>query len=519
MMALEINIAGMTIDKDGLDEAKALLNKEYTTKEEIDHALLILESLTPETVAASYARISRDPDPIPKLREKARSDVAKARASYEMINFGLGHKSIAEHAVFNFDVMGLSRFAVEAIEEKRLQSYTEKSQRYIMLNGDFVLPTEIAGTPLESEFVANIEEQNVFYKESIDKLLAWHKTRDYSANFASLGIPVDNKKRQDDTLLGYAKEDARYALSMATQAQLGMTLSARNLESLIARLRSSGIEELRQIGGKLFACVDGIAPSIIKYTEPTKYFKETRKELAAHVRTLIDPSSMPPYTTPWGATENVKLFNMLHRDDSNLAALLFGASDIDYDQALDIISELDEDKQRTLRDAADRYQEKHDPKLREYELGDRVAEIVMSASAFAQMKRHRMNTIIAQDYNPVLGHTVPASIHGAGLWAEFSTLMMKSDALYADLLDAGLGRDVATYALTNAHRRRILYDANNRQVHAFGAERLNLPAQWDIRQLANEYVSLVKETSPIMLEKVCGKDQFDETKRRTLEHA
>ena len=98
---------------------------------------------TPETLSAAYARISRSPLPIDQLRKKACQDVEKARKSNQKIIFEMGHHSVAEHAVFNFDIMGVSRLALEEIERFRLASYTEKSQRYVTLEGDLVLPREL----------------------------------------------------------------------------------------------------------------------------------------------------------------------------------------------------------------------------------------------------------------------------------------------------------------------------------------------------------------------------------------
>ena len=46
---------------------------------------------------------------------------------------------------------------------------------------------------------------------------------------------------------GWAKEDARYVVSLATEAQLGITLNARNLEFLIRRFESKKLAELREI--------------------------------------------------------------------------------------------------------------------------------------------------------------------------------------------------------------------------------------------------------------------------------
>ena len=43
-------------------------------------------------------------------------EVDRARRSNETIIFKMGHNSVAEHAVFNFDVIGLSRLAIEELE-------------------------------------------------------------------------------------------------------------------------------------------------------------------------------------------------------------------------------------------------------------------------------------------------------------------------------------------------------------------------------------------------------------------
>ena len=71
---------------------------------------------SPETLAAAYARISRSPEEVPALRAAAREEVERARSSNRTIVFGLGHHSVAEHAVLNFDLLGCSRLAIEALE-------------------------------------------------------------------------------------------------------------------------------------------------------------------------------------------------------------------------------------------------------------------------------------------------------------------------------------------------------------------------------------------------------------------
>ena len=144
-------------------------NLDYETIREFQELHPEVQNLTPETISAAYARISRSPKPVDELREIARQEVEKARQSNRNIVFDMGHSSIAEHAVFNIDVIGVSRILVEEIEKFRLCSYTEKSQRYVLLKDDFVIPAEIRKAGLEDAFIGIVREQNRFYHELYKK--------------------------------------------------------------------------------------------------------------------------------------------------------------------------------------------------------------------------------------------------------------------------------------------------------------------------------------------------------------
>jgi thymidylate synthase ThyX len=102
---------------------------------------------TPETISASYARISRDPRSIEELRTEARIEIEKARKSNQSIIYDMGHSSIAEHGIFNIDVIDISRMLSEELEKNRLVSFTEKSQRYIKIGEDIHSPEEFKQYP------------------------------------------------------------------------------------------------------------------------------------------------------------------------------------------------------------------------------------------------------------------------------------------------------------------------------------------------------------------------------------
>ena len=184
---MKVFLAGYNVDTKVLEELQKKIGKR--------------QDLTPEVLSAAYARISRDPRPINEIRDTARAEVEKSRKSNSTIIFKMGHHSVAEHAVFNLDILGVSRLAMEELEKFRLCSYTEKSQRYITLDKDFVIPQGIKGTDLERIFVDMINEQNKAYFELYEKLKE-HTFEKYS------DLAKDPKKH--NLLEGWAKDDARY---------------------------------------------------------------------------------------------------------------------------------------------------------------------------------------------------------------------------------------------------------------------------------------------------------------------
>ena len=262
-----------------LDIILAGYNLDYEIIKEMGASRPDAEALTPETISAAYARISRNPAPVTELREIARKEVEKARKSNRNIVFGMGHSSIAEHAVFNIDVLGVSRFLVEEIEKFRLCSYTEKSQRYILLEDDFVIPEEIRQAGLEEPYIKTIKEQNEFYHDLYSALKphVFEKNREMASDPANHGV-----------LDGWAKEDARYIISLATEAQLGMTLNARNLELMLRRRAAHPTAEAKEYSRKLYQATKDIAPSLVRYTEATEFDLITRNELKEKAKELIE---------------------------------------------------------------------------------------------------------------------------------------------------------------------------------------------------------------------------------------
>lgn len=475
---MKVILAGYNVDSEVIEELK----KNSQPREDV----------TPETLSASYARISRDPRPVNELRAIARAEVDKARRSNRNIIFKMGHHSVAEHAVFNFDILGLSRLATEELEKFRLCSFTEKSQRYITLGDDYLIPDEVKKAGKKDVFCQTIEAQNELYHQFHQRLRSH-----FFAKFKNLA--TDPKKHSK--LDGWAKEDARYIVSLATPGQLGMTVNARNLEFIIRHLAAKKLAELQELTARLYSVAKKIAPSIILFTEPsdfdTKVYSELRKR------------AEPWLTSSADSNFRVRLVDFTPEADTKLIASLFHTSSfLTFNQCLEKTRTLNFDQKKNYLLTAFKYMEFYDAVLREFEYVDLTYDLVVSASCYAQLKRHRLTTQTVQNYNPQLGVTVPASIEEIGAKSKFMAMIDKTNQTYFDFkksLESG-----AEYLLTNAHRRRLLLKVNARELYHISRLREDASAQWEIRALVSKMSQLAKQTMPLTFLLLGGKDSYPE---------
>lgn len=452
---MKVILAGYNVDTEVLEDLKK------TSRPRSD--------VTPETISASYARISRDPRPVDELRKIAREEVEKARKSNSAIIFKMGHHSIAEHAVFNFDILGVSRLALEEIEKFRLCAYTEKSQRYQKLEDDFIIPEEIKETGFEDDFVATIKKQNMFYHELVGK--------------------------------GIEPEDARYVTSLATQGQLGQTINARNLEFLLRRFASHQLTEIQQLGQEIYKLVAPIAPSIILFTEANDFDQKTNSELRALNSELR--------TSGKRAKNEVELVdNTKDADNKLIASLIHTSTNLPFKKCLQKAKKMAEKDKNELIKTSFKYAEFYDRPLREFEYTDLTYNLVISAACFGQLKRHRMASITSQIYDPALGVTIPESIKKAGLEKQFNKIITLTNKTFNKIAEKN--QLAAQYVLTNAHRKRVLMKVNARELYHISRLREDAHAQWDIQNISKDMTAQAKQVMPLTMSFIGGKDKYSE---------
>ena len=159
---------------------------------------------------------------------------------------------------------------------------------------------------------------------------------------------------------------------------------------------------------------------------------------------------------------------------------------------------------------------KYDKLPRALELADLVFSVITSATSFAQLKRHRMMTLLPGKYDPNLGYTIPPSIADIGLESKLIEEINRHSKLFYDLQN--YNEHLAVYSLTNAHRRTNVVKMNLRELYAISRLREDEHAQWDIRKIANQMTTLAKKAYPNFSIFLGGKHEFDDIKRRVYEN-
>lgn len=464
---MQVNLAGYNIDS-------SLIRK------------LQSESATPEVISAAYARISRSEKSIAELREQALKELEKARRSNQKIIFELGHSSVAEHSVFNFDLIGISRLVTELVETIRFASFTEKSQRYVAFSDDFVIPEELEQPALKllrEEYIQIMQALFNEYKESLKVIQEYYKK--------------DQPQLKKSEIEGKAKEDARYILPLATKTQLGMTINARSLENLLRRLITSPLEEAHELYNLLLQSVKELCPSLIRYIEKED-FKGTFD--VAKIKTGITENSFDK--------SPVKILEFsVDADDKILAALLFEQCSSSFSSCLETITKLDETKKNELWAEIFEHIQPWSKMPRAFELVDCSFELAMSECCWSQFKRHRVATLLKQKAYSLNSYIFPPIIYTLKREDKWLNLLKETNLLKQKLTE--VSPELVHYARLNAEQVRVLVKMNLREIYHFIRLRADINAQWEIRNLACSFAEYIHPLAPFATSYLCGKSELD----------
>lgn len=476
-----------------------------------DSSVYALKNLPEEVVAYLFARYSRS---TLSLRDDLRNMIEaedmgaligagapddggdafahiqdRARAFAEKYVLGYGHASVAEHGCVHLALEDVSIIASKLIEDTRLASYTEKSTRYVAFDPSKVYyPPSILASPALTDA----------YRSTICALLdaytGW--TPDFIAQIKARA-PRGEKQTErgyDAASRATAFDILRYLLPAATHTNVGLTLNARALETLITKLLSQPLPEGRELGERIKAEAQHIVPTLLKYAQPSAYRAETPEAIGALAREL---AGGPPAPTNGGEASVSLVATDPDADDTLVASILYEHQALSMGDLLARVRRMDPAAKERVVDEYLTRRGRHDAPGRALERISCTVEMTMDYGAYRDIQRHRMATQATQPLSPALGFAVPPEVERFGYAAPYGELMARAASTFHALQEAGFAHEAA-YVLPLATRMRALFTWNLREVTHFVELRSARQGHPSYRKIAQDVFRAVSQAHPLI---------------------
>jgi thymidylate synthase ThyX len=449
----------------------------------------------PEIQAYAMAKYSRSSL---SMKESLREiTTQKAEKFLNTFYFQYGHRSIADLAHIALAIERLSLLAAIVVADEQRWDGQERSTRYQDFRKSGYYTPRFQSVPKgagENDVVTPDVASSTLYRETIESLFASYENVSQRTFEYLVGItPRPSDMKQDAyerTLRARAFDISRYLLPLATNTSLGEIVNARTLETQVAHLLSHPHKEVRDLGAllkkaaispaynanedSLRALVSDIravspeiadraerellrevrvAPTLVKYADPSAYEIETRNELQQAAAELMRGAAI-------ASAPLVDLVEPGPVEVELATTLLYGGCHYSYRQLRQAVEAGGETRRREIVDLGLRHRGRHDELLRPFSAGREFCfDILMDIGGFRDMHRHRRCVQIMQDFTIVHGFDTPPEVEAAGIRAEYEIAMNSSASAVEKLSAAGSveAAQNAQYAIPLAFRKRTLF--------------------------------------------------------------
>lgn len=426
--------------------------------------------------------------------------VERAQSFYNRILDGYGDDSIGELGGAHLAIENVSMIATKVLEDARIGgSPLEKSTRYVSfadpVDGDFLFYKEptLMASPHRELYLATVRKAFQTYRDLIDPL-AGHVEQVFPrpAEVSEAAWRRSVRARTFDGLRGL--------LPAAALTNMGIFGNGRFFETMLVKLQTSPLAELREVGGAMYAELAKLIPSFIRRANPEhKHFAG----FAAYDRTLAEAvesmmgelgRAAPPDSA---SRRSVELSGWdAAAPDQVLTALAYPGAAVDWDTLHGRIAALPpgEKAARLQALAATRQNRRHKPP-RALELAAYTFDLVGDFGMYRDMHRHRMLTQQRQPLSTRHGYEMPGEVEDAGLAGPYREVMDAAAAAYETIV-ADFPSE-AQYAVPMAYRIRWHMHVNLRALIWLVELRSTPQGHPAYRRMAQEMFRRVEEAHPI----------------------
>lgn len=492
-----------------------------TVTDDVDNVYAFKESMSPITIAAAMARLSRRGDDMRvTLLDEFAHNAGKDDKLLRRVITAYGDDSVQQLVGLHVVVEGASNLLTKKLEWGRLAAYLEQSTRYIYFDQKDDDGNYKYYTP--SHFDAETTE---LYKAAMDQIFDLYsmmvrKLTDYVRGNSN--VP---KAEQDIAWQGATRAQAcdaiRPVLPVATKATVGIYASGQALESLIMHLMSDELPEAVETGQKLLDHARKVIPTFLERADkPDSGGAATayRANTAQAVRKLTEEYLPPNHSTE---TESVQLTSVWPRNELDLIPdMLYEHSNLPLKGIEQEVNSWPYDKKQTVFKAymGERLNRRHKPG-RAIEKAHYSWDLVCDYGIFRDLQRHRMvDDLQWQILTPRYGYETPSLVEEAGLDEVFQACFELSLKLYSALQAAGYGLE-AQYATLLGHKMRWKVTYNARAAFHLHELRTSPQGHPGYRKLVLDMHEKLSEVHPLLGEamKFVNKGEDPELSRLAAE--
>jgi thymidylate synthase ThyX len=396
----------------------------------------------------------------------AKVGVERAEKLYERVFSEYGDDSVAQLGGVHLAAEQASQILTKVLERGRLAAYLEQSTRYVPYDDKpggryrYHVPTEADEAGLGGRFREACDLAFDTYARWLEPLQAYYRER-----FPQ--DPADSDGVYRATIRAKACDTLRGLLPAAARTHVGMYATAQSYESLLLRMRSHPLAEVRAYGDAMLVELRKVIPAFLTRVDKpdrggawSEYLAETRERTGEATWSRLEDAAGDPapehdevslvWFDPEGETKVVAAAMYPHADRSQ-ASLLEAARAMSADERSVI-----------LRAAVgDRTNRRHRPG-RAFESTSYRFDVLCDYGAFRDLQRHRLLTVDWQRLTPLHGADTPDQIEAVGAAADWAEALDASRGLWETLRSA-CGPDVAQYAVAMAFRVRFAMEMNARE--------------------------------------------------------
>lgn len=479
-------------------EGHAFLNESVTSS--TDDVYAFNEKLSPTTVAAAMARLSRRADDMRiTILDEFAAAMGKDEKLLQRVITAYGDDSVQQLVGIQFVVENASNLLTKKLEWGRLAAYLEQSTRYIYFDQrddqgkyKYHVPDHF-DADTKNLYVRAMDAIFDSYSDMV------HKLTDYVA--ANSDTPeAERDIAWKGAVRAQACDAARAVLPVATKSTVGIYASGQATENLIMNLLADELPEARATGKKILDHARTIIPTFLERADKAErggatvaYRANTKKAVAELAGELLS-------TNHSTNNESVTLTNYWPRNELDLVPdMLYEHSSLPLKDIQNEVSNLSYEQKQSVFEAfmGERLNRRHKPG-RALENAHYSWDLVCDYGIFRDLQRHRMvDDLNWQQLTPRYGYDIPELVEEAGLTDQFEECFDLSLKLHSLLQEKGYGLD-SQYATLLGHKMRWKITYNAREAFHFHELRTSPQGHPGYRKLVLEMHEKLAEVHPLM---------------------